>query len=208
MKLKLIFVVLVVFTSACSKGSSQTLDSQASKSGFSSQKELEKAAQKGDSKALFILASSYATNSDSFDDQKKAFHLFEQAANLGNDEAMLQLGLLYQDGSSYVKEIDNQKALLWYKRAAEKNNIVALHNIGVAYYDGVGVTENKSKAYQYLQKAAKLGFLQSQKIIAYQLYTGTGVNKDLEQSFYWSMKAAEQGDIKSQNNVALNFEKR
>ncbi|ENV93684.1 hypothetical protein F937_03084 [Acinetobacter calcoaceticus ANC 3680] len=208
MKFRSVFIIPIVLASACSEGGNNhtVSDTHLKKSVYSSQDELNKAAQKNDPKALYTLASTYATNSTDVEDQKKAFELFEQSAKLGNDEAMLQLGLIYQEGSSYIN-IDDQKALSWYKQAAKKNNAMALHNVGVAYYEGIGTKLDKKQAYEYFVKAAKLGFLQSQKIIAYQLYTGTGVKKDLKESFYWSLKAAQQGDIKSQNNVALNYEK-
>ena len=54
---------------------------------------------------------------------KKSFELWHKAANRGNDNAQLQLGIAYSDGIGVRK--DKSKALEWWTRAAKQGNSAA-----------------------------------------------------------------------------------
>jgi len=81
-----------------------------------------------------------------------------------------------------------------------------MHNLGVSYYKGLGITEDKAKAFKYFSQSAELGLLQSQVIVAGLLYSDEGVTKDHKKAFEWALKAANQGDVESQNNIGLAYE--
>ncbi|MFH4090516.1 sel1 repeat family protein, partial [Acinetobacter baumannii] len=79
--------------------------------------------------------------------------------------AMLQLGLIYRNGNDLIKK-DDLKASKWFEQGAKKGNPSAIHNLGVSYYKGLGITEDKAKAFKYFSQSAELGLLQSQVIVA------------------------------------------
>ena len=79
---------------------------------------------------------------------------FEKAAELGNADAMLYLGLLY--GSAFCN-FQYQEADKWFEKAAELGNADATFSLGILYLNGNGVEKDKLKAKKWLEKAVKLG---------------------------------------------------
>lgn len=63
-----------------------------------------------------------------------------QAAELGNAEAQLKLGLAYEKGDGIPQ--DYAKAAAWYRRAACQGNTDAQMKISEAYYFGRGVPQD------------------------------------------------------------------
>lgn len=175
MKLRLFVITLILVTSACSQQKEEHTYGALTKdykdvSEYKSKHELEEAAKANDVEAIFVLASMYATGEGEKLDQKKALELFEKSAQLGSSNAMLQLGLIYRNGNDLIKK-DDLKALKWFEQGAKKGNPSAIHNLGVSYYKGLGITEDKAKAFKYFSQSAELGLLQSQVIVAGLLYS-------------------------------------
>ena len=69
-----------------------------------------------------------------FDEQGKfslAFKHFSKAAVLGNIEAQVNLGNLYDDGKGCKK--DPELAVYWYKRAIKRGSPAGAYNLAVHY---------------------------------------------------------------------------
>ena len=87
---------------------------------------------------------------------KKAFHLFTDAYNFGENEAIINIGLCYLQGNG-VKE-DKKKAVRCFRTAAEKySSGVAYHNLGICYENGFGVRKDYKKAIEMYGKAVENG---------------------------------------------------
>ena len=87
---------------------------------------------------------------------KKAFELFTDAYNLGEYEAIINIGLCYLQGNG-VKE-DKKEAVKCFKNAAEKcSSGVAYHNLGICYENGFGVRKDYKKAIEMYGKAVENG---------------------------------------------------
>ena len=87
---------------------------------------------------------------------KKAFELFTDAYNLGEEEAIINIGLCYLQGYG-VKE-DKREAVKCFKTAAEKcSSGVAYHNLGICYENGFGVRKDYKKAIEMYGKAVENG---------------------------------------------------
>ena len=87
---------------------------------------------------------------------KKAFELFTDAYNLGENEAIINIGLCYLQGNG-VKE-DKKEAVKCFKTAAEKySSGVAYHNLGICYENGFGVRKDYKKAIEMYGKAVENG---------------------------------------------------
>lgn len=87
---------------------------------------------------------------------KKAFYLFTDAYNLGEYEAIINIGLCYLQGNG-VKE-DKKEAVKCFKTAAEKySSGVAYHNLGICYENGFGVRKDYKKAIEMYGKAVENG---------------------------------------------------
>ncbi|MDZ4743397.1 MAG: tetratricopeptide repeat protein [Verrucomicrobiota bacterium] len=79
-----------------------------------------KAAQKGDSEALFILAGYYIVGEKVKEDRQLAFKLLLSSAMLGYMNAQRSVGDLYLAGVTGVK--DQKNAIYWYQKAAEQGD--------------------------------------------------------------------------------------
>lgn len=87
---------------------------------------------------------------------KKAFSLFTDAYNLGEDQAIVNIGLCYLQGNGI--EENKKKAVKCFKEAAEKSNSgVAYYNLGICYENGFGVKKNYEKAIEMYGKAVENG---------------------------------------------------
>ncbi|WP_052382425.1 tetratricopeptide repeat protein [Paraburkholderia kururiensis] len=62
------------------------------------------------------------------------------------------------------------------------------------------------QAFQWMEKAAKQGDINSEVALAGMYATGDGVPKDAEKSAFWTRKTAEQGHPGSQKLLGLMYE--
>jgi len=93
-------------------------------------------------------------------DYLKALDHFRKAADSGDLQATVQIGLMYEFGRG-VKE-DYLEALNWYTKAAEKGEPRALYLIGHMYEYGEGVTIDPDEAFVWYLKSAQLGHSSAQ----------------------------------------------
>jgi TPR repeat protein len=76
----------------------------------------------------------------------------QRAADYGDDEAALQLGMLYELGRGFHQSC--RQAAAWVTRAAQQGNVAAQYNLGLRYRDGDGVVPDLQQAETWLRKAA------------------------------------------------------
>jgi len=78
-----------------------------------------------------------------------------QLAEAGNEEAMFELGSLYETGDCVPA--NEPKALAWFRKAAENGNAAAPSVLGKLYYSGAeGIAPDYKKALRRLSRAAIL----------------------------------------------------
>ena len=75
-----------------------------------------------------------------------------RAADYGDDEAALQLGMLYELGVSVPQNCS--KAAEWVTKAAQDGNPAAEYNLALRYRDGDGVSANLQESEDWFRKAA------------------------------------------------------
>jgi TPR repeat protein len=75
----------------------------------------------------------------------EAIRLLEQLAAQGDDRAMVQLGIYYDQGACV--EQDYAKSMDWFLRAFTHQNVDAFVCLGGMHYHGRGVPQNKKIAY-------------------------------------------------------------
>lgn len=182
---------------------------------------IRKKAQAGDVEAQIQLAKAYEEGG-CFDqkhllcfdrvkqDYKKAAYWYKKAAEQGNTEAQLDLGVMYMNGLGVDKNID--KFIEWYSKAGEQGNTIAQGVLGRYYFYGNVVdTDYKKAAYWYKklieQEDAANEFDLNE--IGYNLgwiyYKGKGVKKDYKKAAHWYKKAAEQGNARAQLILGLMY---
>ena len=104
--------------------------------------------------SLFLIAQNNYT---------EALPILEQAANLGNAEAMCTLGKLYAEG----KGVDNniQKSYEYYSLAAQKEHPQAQYQLGMCFLAGKGVSSDVQQAQQWIEKAAQNDYPEALEIL-------------------------------------------
>lgn len=93
----------------------------------------------------------------------EALPILEQAANLGNAEAMCTLGELYAEGKVVTNDV--QKSYEYYSQAAQKEHPQAQYQLGMCFLGGKGVSTDMQQAQQWIEKAAQNGYPEALKVL-------------------------------------------
>lgn len=87
---------------------------------------------------------------------KKAFGLFTDAYNFGEDQAIINIGLCYLQGKGV--ERNPKEAVKCFKEAARTaNSGIAYYNLGICYENGFGVRKDFKKAIEAYKNATEYG---------------------------------------------------
>jgi serine/threonine protein kinase len=123
--------------------------------------------------------------------------LLQQAAALGEDHAMVDLGNRWTEGISP----DYATAKRWFERAAAKGNAEAMRNIAWMYHLGNGVPQDYAKAVFWYQKAADGGDAPAMKNLGYLYENGRGVPLDRQKAIEYYRRAAQLGYTDAQSRL-------
>ena len=96
----------------------------------------QKAAENGDIKAQYNIATLYINGEGIERNLEKALYWYQKAAENGDIDAQNNLATLYEDGNGIKKNLE--KAFYWYQKAAENGNIEAQYNLALSYENGAG----------------------------------------------------------------------
>lgn len=124
---------------------------------------------------------------------------YEQAAKLGDVEAVSKLGVEYYTAHEY------DKAFLWLERAAQHNYAEAQKYLGDCYRYGLIVDADGEDAVYWYSKAAEQGFADAQNTLADCYNNGWGTACDADMAIHWYTKAAEQDHADAQNSLGLCY---
>lgn len=137
-------------------------------------------------------------------DYKKAFDLYQQAAERGHARAQHSLAYFYEKGVVAPK---NEKAAFdWYLRAAEAGYGNAQFNLGNMYRDGRGVAQDFTKAIHWYTLSAEQGRPMAMNNLAGLYMRGDGVAQDFDRAFEWLNRAAEAGLPEAHANIGLAYQ--
>ncbi|MBC7751062.1 MAG: sel1 repeat family protein [Candidatus Saccharibacteria bacterium] len=115
--------------------------------------ELQAAAQAGNVRAQFYLASRYKLGQGVPQDLEKAFTWFQKAAIQGAAPAQLNLGQMYAEGKGV--NADMTQAKLWLGKAAKQGDNRASYNLALLEER----SKNLANAYQWYDLSARDGML-------------------------------------------------
>jgi uncharacterized protein len=144
-------------------------------------------ASKDDVRAMMMLGRMLQKGLGVEVDLTQAQYWFSKAANKGNADAQLALGLLLFEDQKLAE------GLPYLDSAAQAGNMTAQYNLGL-YYSGIYNTEaNWVSAATWFQKAADQGMADAQYNFALLFVDGRGVEKNSVKAASWFGKAALQG---------------
>ncbi len=164
-----------------------------------------KLAEKGD-----VDAQVYVARKQKGQNSTNAVYWFRKAAEQGNAEAQLNMGVFYAEGyceksPAGIKK-NPEQAFQWFCKAADQGNVDGIQMCGLCYSEGFGVSKDSNRAVEYFRKAAEQGHVLAQNSLGFCYENGNGVAQDYNQAFEWYKKAADQGLAEAQNNVGICYE--
>ncbi|EGB10894.1 hypothetical protein AURANDRAFT_21923, partial [Aureococcus anophagefferens] len=123
--------------------------------------------------------------------EKKAAKIYRRAVELGEVDAIVNLGLLYVTGSGV--KLDKKKAEELFRTAADRGDATAQNNLGNLLYS----EKNYEEAFQYHALAADQGWTPGENNLGCCYMYGEGTEVDLGKARYWFERAAAKGDKNS-----------
>lgn len=122
---------------------------------------------------------------------RKAFELFQKAAENGSKEAQRNLGKCYMKGLGVNKL--PAEAVKYYKKAAEQGDAEAQYLFATCLFIGNAVTQNVKQAVEYYQKSAQQEYMKAINDLGVCYARGIGVPKDGKEALA-HFGAASEGD--------------
>ncbi|GAK84324.1 TPR repeat protein SEL1 subfamily [Vibrio ponticus] len=147
-----------------------------------------KLADKGDTKAMVVLADLHYGN----EDYTKALAWYHKAEQ-GNDPYVLySLGVMYFDGEGTA--VDYQKANQYYLAAAKGGDADAMYQLAFSYNDGKGVAQDYTKAVYWFEQAASKGDVSAMYNLGVSYLKGEGVAQSCPKAMELFTKAIEDDE--------------
>lgn len=122
-----------------------------------------------------------------------ALHIWEKESKSKNDQAMVNLGLMYLKGEGVKK--DYLKAKKLFDEASEYDNDSANFNLALMYQTKIGVEEDIKKAKEYFRKAVVKNHTQAAFRLALILLQDRTKVDELKEGFSCMIKAAKNGHL-------------
>lgn len=144
-----------------------------------------------------------------------AREVWQTLAEVGNGDALFNLGVLAEDGLGEPKSMD--KALALYASAASADNFKAQYRLGLLFFAGKLVPHDAVKARRYLTQAAAHGDKDAQAMLASLGQTGEA-RAPLQEADWLSgsgehekaatlyRELADKGDATAQTRLAWAYE--
>lgn len=120
-----------------------------------------------------------------------ALSIWQEEAQLKNDQAMANLGLMYLKGEGVEKDFSMAKS--WFDKASEYDNDSANFNLGLMYQTKIGVEEDIPKAIDYLRRAVSKNHTQAAFRLALLLLQDRNNIEQVKEGFNCMLKAAQNG---------------
>ncbi|EGB11477.1 hypothetical protein AURANDRAFT_4677, partial [Aureococcus anophagefferens] len=126
----------------------------------------------------------------------KAAKIWKRAVELGDVEAMNNLGRLYENGSGV--KLDKKKAERLYRTAADRGDAVAQSNLAVL----LDSEKQHEEAFRYYALAADQGYTRTEFNLGCCCRDGEGTEVDLGKARFWFERAAAKGHEAATRSLA------
>lgn len=176
---------------------------------FTSLKDCEEKAQKGDPAAeyalgLYYLQAKIVDGKAVQRDLQKSLSLLNSSADKGNVDAQAKLAFIYS--SPFWGKQNWELAVKWGKLAAQKGHVESMRILSNLYAEGHGGSKDDyGELVSLYQRAAEAGDAGAQAALAGCYSRGEGVVSSQERAFYWFKAAAENGHQMAKIEVADRY---
>ena len=131
--------------------------------------------------------------------------IVEKATELGEVEAMYNMGRFYDEGPIGVNpvgvKLNKKKAMHFYRMAADRG--CALSQTCLA--EMLCESGNIKEAFRYIQLSAEQGFTVGELSLGECYWRGNGVKIDIDEARHWFMRAAGKGNERAKEHLAQIF---
>ncbi|MCR9213549.1 MAG: sel1 repeat family protein [Proteobacteria bacterium] len=165
----------------------------------------------------------------------RAIKVWEPLAEEGHAEAQFNLSIMYEQGrgvdvdetrarywsdkaveSEYPPALHNRALVMLaqkdygaaiglLRKSASGDFPPSQYSLGKIYQAGIGLEEDPTDAFKYIEMAANNGFAKAQYNLGKMYRDGYGVPVDEKTSAAWYLKAAEQGYSQAQNKISARY---
>ncbi|KAF9962068.1 hypothetical protein BGZ72_010674 [Mortierella alpina] len=143
----------------------------------------EKAAEKGNGKAMATIGNMYSQGQGTTKSPEKAFEWWLKAAQLGIPVAQNEIGYCYRDGWGTNQNLKG--AVEWFTAAANNGHADACCALALSYINGRGVPANMEMAFEWFNKGAEIGSGKAMYNLGMMYKKGDFVQKDDKKKFAW-----------------------
>lgn len=158
--------------------------------------------------SLVNLAQKYASliiNSDAEmclknKDLPKAVQYFREAAEMGLEIALFNLGVCYETGTGVQQ--NSEQAFRYYMESGNKGNNAGFYNVAVCYNEGIGVEVSEEECIKYMLKASEGGIKEAQTYMGIHY----GNLDEYEKAADMFQKAVEQKHSEAEYFLGLCYE--
>lgn len=157
-----------------------------------------KAAERGHIQAMVQLAGIYLNGSSN---QKDALVWYKKAADLGDRNALYQLGLLSETG--VATKLDYADAMNYYEQASNKGNLSAKLALARMYQYGLGVTKDPQKAREIYKELAARDNAYAQYQLAMSYVDGASNQQMPAEGIKLLQQAQENGSLQARKALQL-----
>ena len=185
---------------------------------------LRRAAELGDSKALYVLAICYQKGKHVEQDSTRAFELLQKCVQVDKmPEYVNLLGDFYRDGIGI--EQNYEAASHYYQWAADNGDVEAMMSLSKLYEEGLGVEKNeefaaalKARWWETIQwnvygimpldmakEQAKEGSEEAMYQLGQRYQQGNGVDQNVEVASDWWHKAAMKGHVPACHDLGIYY---
>lgn len=139
---------------------------------------------------------------------KLALQWYRNAAELGDQEAMLRLAYMYRRGIGTNQSFD--ESMNWLEKSAKKGDYLAQYNYGYLMYKGILFSNNLKEAEFWLRKSAQQNYPEAQLLLGRIYFDDrsrkAGLN-NLMEAKKWLKKSGDLGenDIKTIDEKINSF---
>ncbi|MBQ9271682.1 MAG: sel1 repeat family protein [Alphaproteobacteria bacterium] len=165
------------------------------------------AAEQNNPIALNNLGSLYFNGIGVKKDIRQALELFQKSAELGNENASINLAFIYLSGGK-KDAMRNQKAVDLLQKAQEKSHI-AQFMLGYAYYKGFVVPQDYEKAFSLIEKSARndSNIDEAQLVLALMYRRGLGTVQNYQKAVEAYRSSVSQGNMEAIMTLAKIYAK-
>lgn len=162
---------------------------------------------------LSIVFPTWAASDSSFDrgmellgqkDYLAAEKFLREAALAGNGDAMVNLGVMYEQGLGLAQSYID--AVIWYHKAADAANASGMFYLGVMYNFGRGVPQDRIAALRWFRRAADFGQATAMATLGWSYRSGSLGVKNYADARYWFGRATEAGNVEAERELGVMYE--